>query len=66
VRSISWKLAVHESNIMVAVEGPWISETLLPSILVVNDVILLTLERSLALGFMGFWSISKTAYKKLI
>lgn len=34
--------------------------------LVVNDVILLTLERSLALGSMGFWSISRTAYKKLI
>ncbi len=65
MRSISWKLAAHESNIM-AVEGPWISESLLPSSLVVNDVILLTLERSLALGFMGFWSISRTAYKKLI
>jgi hypothetical protein len=35
-------------------------------LLVVNDVILLTLERSLALGFMGFWSISRTAYRKLI
>jgi len=34
--------------------------------LVVNDVILLPLERSSALGFMGFWSISRTAYKKLI